>query len=180
MSRTILQKCSNPKCEKTFKAPLREINRGNGKYCSKYCSGNHVRGKRKKVNEANVSCANKDCKKPFYKTPSKMKNSKSGLHFCCRECKDRSQKIGGITKIMPQHYGSSDYPRNYRKTAFNNLPHKCNRCGWDECIDILQVHHIDHDKTNVSIENLEILCPNCHTLYHYLTHSGLYWNLSNS
>jgi 5-methylcytosine-specific restriction endonuclease McrA len=27
----------------------------------------------------------------------------------------------------------------------------------------LEVHHIDGDRTNNSLENLQLLCPNCHS-----------------
>lgn len=43
----------------------------------------------------------------------------------------------------------------------------CERCGrveWEGEPIPLQVHHIDGDRTNNSIENLQILCPNCHAL----------------
>jgi len=43
----------------------------------------------------------------------------------------------------------------------------CERCGrveWEGEPIPLQVHHIDGDRTNNSVENLQILCPNCHAL----------------
>jgi hypothetical protein len=42
----------------------------------------------------------------------------------------------------------------------------CNRCNLSKWLDkdiILEIHHIDGDKTNNSLENLELLCPNCHS-----------------
>ena len=56
----------------------------------------------------NVECAK--CGKEFYKNESKKKNSKSGLFFCTRTCKDSAQTIGngGIKKIMPPHYGNGN------------------------------------------------------------------------
>jgi len=46
---------------------------------------------------------------------------------------------------------------------------KCEKCGWGEINPItnripLEVHHIDGDCTNNRIENLQLLCPNCHSL----------------
>ena len=42
-------------------------------------------------------------------------------------------------------------------------------CGWNQenqftHIIPLQVHHIDGDCTNNKEENLQLLCPNCHSL----------------
>lgn len=31
-----------------------------------------------------------------------------------------------------------------------------------------QVHHLDHDNTNNSLNNLAVLCKGCHDLYHLL------------
>lgn len=42
---------------------------------------------------------------------------------------------------------------------------KCECCGiteWNGKPAPLQLHHIDGDNTNNSLENLQILCPNCH------------------
>ncbi len=110
-----------------------------------------------------IECAY--CHKKVIKPKSKLDNSKSGLYFCCREHKDAAQRIasGKEFDIMrPDHYGKTDSVSNYRTRALQLLPHKCAVCGWDEDVDILQVHHIDEDRTNGDIENLIILCPTCH------------------
>ena len=91
------------------------------------------------------------------------KKSKSGLHFCCVECKNTAQSIGsGFDEIIPSHYGNIKGRNTYRMVAFNHYPHKCEYCGYSECVGILEVHHLDHDRDNNSEENLAILCPNCH------------------
>ncbi len=44
--------------------------------------------------------------------------------------------------------------------------HKCECCGnseWQGQPITLQVHHIDGDKCNNCLENLQLLCPNCHS-----------------
>lgn len=44
--------------------------------------------------------------------------------------------------------------------------HKCECCGNTEWLGKpinLQVHHIDGDKTNNTLDNLQLLCPNCHS-----------------
>lgn len=57
-----------------------------------------------------------------------------------------------------------DAKRNdtYRALAFRHYSHKCAVCGYKECVDILEVHHKDGDRNNNALDNLVILCPNCH------------------
>ena len=43
--------------------------------------------------------------------------------------------------------------------------HKCEYCGldsWNNLPISLQVHHKDGDSLNNLLDNLELLCPNCH------------------
>lgn len=47
--------------------------------------------------------------------------------------------------------------------------HKCTKCGWSEVHPItnkvpLELNHIDGNAHNNVRENLEIICPNCHSL----------------
>jgi predicted RNA-binding Zn-ribbon protein involved in translation (DUF1610 family) len=49
----------------------------------------------------------------------------------------------------------------------NLKEYKCSKCGivdiWNNEKITLELHHIDGDKTNCTIENLCFLCPNCHS-----------------
>ena len=125
-------------------------------YCSTTC-----------YNQADVSnkyehlyCAH--CNKAFRRLKSKMK-SKSGLYFCCREHKDLGQTY--IKEIQPSHYGTG-LP-DYRKIAFEHYELKCDDCS-NKDIRVLQVHHKDRNRNNNSVDNLQILCANCHCIEHYL------------
>lgn len=53
--------------------------------------------------------------------------------------------------------------KNFSKRAFAHYGKKCDQCG---SIDKLLAHHRDGDRTNNSIENLQILCKRCHQMYH--------------
>jgi 5-methylcytosine-specific restriction endonuclease McrA len=44
---------------------------------------------------------------------------------------------------------------------------QCNKCGYNEHKQLLEVHHIDNDSSNNDPSNLEILCVMCHRKYHY-------------
>lgn len=51
---------------------------------------------------------------------------------------------------------------------------ECVICGYKEHPEILQVHHIDRNRSNNIKSNLEVLCPNCHTWEHYQNQDGLF------
>jgi len=56
-----------------------------------------------------------------------------------------------------------------RRYIFEKNNNKCQKCGWSQenvytkSIP-LTVHHIDGNHTNNNEDNLELLCPNCHSL----------------
>lgn len=126
-------------------------------YCSKQC---YAKSKIN-INSIEVDCAH--CGIKFWKLKSKLDTSKSGLYFCCREHKDLGQSY--IKEIQPSHYGNGIF--SYRDKALRLLPNICNRCGYCQNIAALQVHHIDKDRSNNSIDNLEVLCANCHSIEHW-------------
>lgn len=65
--------------------------------------------------------------------------------------------------------GASQVPSFIRQYLMDIHNNKCEKCGWGEANPAtgkipLEVHHIDGDCTNNRIENLQLLCPNCHSL----------------
>lgn len=67
------------------------------------------------------------------------------------------------------HTPSLKLDEKVRRYLFEKNNNKCQKCGWGEINPHtnkvpLQIHHIDGDCTNNSEENLELLCPNCHSL----------------
>ena len=127
------------------------------KYCCKKCS-EVARRKRE-----TFFCA--QCNKKFERSPSKKKNSKSGLYFCTRECKEEAQRLGGIEIIMPPHYGTAKEDTTYR-TLFENHEFVCSRCGYEEFSCSVEIHHIDENRANNDKENLIPLCACCHRSLH--------------
>jgi len=75
-------------------------------------------------------------------------------------------------------------PVHMRERLFEERGRKCERCGWEELnphtgIVPVQVNHKDGNRKNNKRENLEILCPNCHSLTkHFMfygrSHRGTY------
>ena len=136
-------------------------------FCSHKCSGEY----KKSIHSKEYSCS--FCSKRLLRNPSKQKNSKSGLFFCSKHCRNEAQKIkNGMIEIWPIHYGTSDGGNSYRQWALETYPNKCNNCNYDKYPKLLQVHHIDENRKNNDIKNLELLCPTCHLEKHLETVSG--------
>lgn len=99
------------------------------------------------------------CGEIIAKSPSRIKD----FNFCSRECKDKAQRLESgslFADMRPNHYGQGS--SEYRRHAFGEYQHQCAVCGWNEDASILEVHHIDSDRSNGSMDNLIILCPTCH------------------
>lgn len=59
--------------------------------------------------------------------------------------------------------------RRIRRYLFEKHDSKCSRCGWNTKNPytnsvILEVEHIDGNSLNNKEENLDLICPNCHSL----------------
>lgn len=105
--------------------------------------------------------------------------------YCGKELKNRASKYCNL-KCMSEHYqqlyidrwkrgeesgivgdfGTSHRIRRYMFMKNNN---KCECCGWGEMNQFtgtipLELHHIDGNYRNNKEENLQLLCPNCHSL----------------
>jgi hypothetical protein len=104
----------------------------------------------------NVICA--ECGNKFEVKSNRFKKSKSGLFFCCRECKDNVLNFS-LAKVT------------YSKRAFKHKVNKCEDCG-EERRYLLIVHHKDGNNKNNNLKNLEIVCNNCHTKRHLYFKNG--------
>ena len=110
-------------------------------YCSTICYG-------KKMNKSKeVNCA--WCGKTISKPLCKLK--RNTLFFC-----NKSHKAKADTKDGPH--------KAYRKYALRELPNECIVCEYDKDIRMLDVDHINSDRKNNSLDNLQLICVWCHAL----------------
>lgn len=147
------------------------------------CSGNTIKKAAKKlgielqqrrvinINETfNKNTGSKsiclNCEKEYNRNPAHIGK------FCSVKCSTeykykqniKAWKEGKIS-------GTSCYNCSYfvRKYLFDKYNSKCQLCGWGEINPFtgkipLQIHHIDGDSCNNNEDNLQLLCPSCHSL----------------
>lgn len=113
-----------------------------------------------------ITCVN--CKV----SKEQSKHSARGT-YCSNRCQmDFQYKVfiaewlAGKISGLSGRKGISNHVRHYVFDKFNS---KCCECGWCEKHPTdgrvpLEVNHIDGDYTNTTDSNLNLLCPNCHSL----------------
>lgn len=146
----------------------------------------------------NTKCA--VCKKAIYRRPSQLKGSQ-GRAYCSSSCYGRSCRkevpcVVCETMMLASfhkktcsracsniHRTGIQYKRNRPKDKvkatralkvrlLKERGLKCERCGYDK-YEILHVHHKDRNRENNNLDNLALICPNCHYEEHYLEKSWL-------
>jgi 5-methylcytosine-specific restriction endonuclease McrA len=89
---------------------------------------------------------------------------------CSRKCSNVYRK--GISYKLGRPKDKGDKLRSIKVRLISARGGKCERCGYNK-LEILQVHHKDRNRENSNLDNLELLCPNCHFEEHYLEKSWL-------
>ena len=100
----------------------------------------------------------------------KMIMSKFNKKTCSRSCAN-IHRAGIVYKIgSPRSKVKSQQAIKIR--LLEKRGRKCGRCNYKK-YEILQVHHKDRNKNNNELDNLELICPNCHYEEHFLKNSWL-------
>lgn len=150
------------------------------KFCSDKCASQYKYHSDLINHKPNVSC--KYCSKLIYKKPRLIKQSKTGLFFCTVEHKNKFYSSEENKEFLPKHYFKSKNKIKKNKTKKKNtnratfyrqlvfeihkVPKICNRCGYCQNDAAIIIHHKDRNRKNNTIENLEVLCCNCHLIEH--------------
>ena len=174
-------------CSKEFYIPINRFE--TAKYCSRRCSALATRSRQ--ITKCAI-CGNK-----FEHIGCRANNAK----YCSRACYHKSQIGRGTKEFKCQHcdkifLDSPSVKRKYcsracinkknkkiwkadfttirNKMVCRGMVRKCNRCEFDINPNILGIHHKDRNRNNNKLSNLEVLCPNCHSLEHskHIIHSG--------
>ncbi len=94
--------------------------------------------------------------------------SKRDNTFCNTKCRNSYLYDEEISK-WKQGIWKAKISRAVRRYMVESVDYKCQKCGWGKVNPysgriVIEVHHIDGDKTNQVEDNLIVLCPNCHSL----------------
>lgn len=103
-------------------------------------------------------------------------NGKEPLRFekrkclCCgnlftTEVRASNEQVTCSRACSNTYFRTKDGASSYRNRALKHYGCKCSICNFDNVL-ALEVHHIDKDRNNNSIENLKVLCANCHRITH--------------
>jgi peptide methionine sulfoxide reductase MsrB len=134
-----------------------EGSRVDAKFCSRKC----LNEARRSLPFAERKCIG--CQKPF------VPRSKDNATYCSRGC---------WSVVKSQNHKKQGIFSNYKhaKALLMQDTKACSKCGWDKEVGILELHHIDRNTKNNHISNLQVLCPNCHSLDHFYAKDGQFKN----
>lgn len=83
---------------------------------------------------------------------------KKEIYFCSKQCSGKHKRWN----TEPETYQKKKIWNNIK----NNKEIECELCHLDD-IDVLTVHHMDGDRKNNDLSNLQLLCYNCHFKIHH-------------
>lgn len=160
--------CQNPLCNNL-------LNHDQEKFCCSRCSGlvnspgrKHTEETRRKISK---SLGGRGSKLKLIKCYNcgKLTSTKK---YCCLLCKIEYEYREKVSKWLSGEIsgtGNNGYQGFVKKYFLEKFNRKCSKCGWEEVnpytgLHPLHLHHIDGKWSNNRPENLELLCPNCHSL----------------
>lgn len=182
-SRLVTKTCEN--CGQNFSQTPGKIRRKS--FCSMPCYREKAKGRPRKTRvnaKKEFSCPSCGTlfsildsqigKKKFCSRPCARQGNRKSIRKTCPCCKEEFMSPPSKEAMGHGIYCSLDCFRVHRAdvTFLVKARGECNRCHWNEEQGILAIHHIDRNRQNNAPENLELLCPRCHTLDHFRAGDG--------
>lgn len=150
---------------------------GSGRFCSRSCSNKWVALHQSEEAKARkVEKGRKNLLPPSYNNFSSM-SSEQRLDACKKGAlasaeSKRERRKEWLGKILRGEIQEDVYRASYSRfreylVEFGYKDSKCESCGLSEWLGQpipLELHHRDADGMNNRLENLVMLCPNCHAM----------------
>lgn len=108
-----------------------------------------------------INCTN--CGKEVEKTPSELKRSKTGNLYCSKSCAVTNNNK--LFKFGDKHPNYKNGNGSYRNLKIRSSKMECENCKNTDS-RVLQVYHRDGNRKNNKLDNLKLLCANCHLIEH--------------
>lgn len=127
---------------------------GSGKYCSRGCANSRVRNEdvKQKIREGVL--------KADYLTNDEWKQKVSIAN------KSEEKKLKSKQTFREKRNYDTAHIFSIKKWIKEERGNKCEECGveeWNGKKLTMEIDHIDGNKNNNNLDNLKVLCPNCHS-----------------
>ncbi len=132
---------------------------GSGRFCSKKCSKSFsTKNKRSEINE---KVSKKLSGRPIWNNAGFTKGADKRRHVFTNE----DRLLATIKRIDAYPLEKLKCKGSIRRRLLKQITmcEKCNISDWNGKELIFELHHIDGNKNNNVKNNLQILCPNCHS-----------------
>jgi hypothetical protein len=151
--------CQNPQCKTQFQTKPSDPKI----FCGLSCTTTIKNLRRSKKIRICEGCGRVRSEASFKYCSNKCQTTKEFINYIAAWKKGI---INGNVGIQTKHIAPA-----IRKYLLEKYEFKCSKCSWSKVHPItkhvpLEVNHIDGNADNNLEENLQILCPNCHSLTH--------------
>lgn len=148
-------------CSVTYRSLISE----NRKFCSHSCSAtynNNARPKKEKIIKKRIRIQKTIKNNKCLNCGKDAKNK-----FCAQKCQHEYKRNEIFKKI--ENGDTSFFHKQYKAYLIYKYGEKCMKCGWNEINAStgkvpIELEHKDGNSENHNLNNLELLCPNHHSL----------------
>ncbi len=160
---------ANPTLCEQCKLPLPYEKRRN-RFCGSSCAAiinNSLFPKREKIAKIVLDpIVQVEAKKCYCKQCNNELTTTTQTFFCSSYCSEEYRRQEQYKKI---ENGEKVGVRPLKRYLIHKRGNRCESCGWDKINPItgncpIEIDHIDGNSENNSLDNLKLLCPNCHSL----------------